>query len=218
VDVDSIAGYEEALRYQNDPAAGDRALAVRFYTEEFQDEAESAKQGRPIFKTWECCEIRAPGSRDVKMGRIKYMKPDPRVRFARAYSEWRAKGTIRVDGQPLRAWGLITPARAKEYEALGVHTVEQLAALADTHAQGIMGSVGDRTKAQDFLAMAQGQQPLAAARAELEKARSEIDTLKDIVRQQGEKIEALVDRQNGITPAPKRRGRPPKVQATDTEN
>jgi hypothetical protein len=201
VDIESDAGFLEALKYQDDQAAGDRALAVRFYTDEFVDEVATKREGRPIYKTQECVEIRAPGSRDVKMGRIKYMQPDPRIRFARAYANWKAGREVQVEGQLLRAWGFLTPARVKEYEAMHVHTVEQLAGLDDVHSQDIPGSLAERTKARDFLEMAKGAAPLAQARAETAKVKAELEALK-------EQVQAMLGEGRVEEPPPKRRGRP----------
>lgn len=206
MDLDSVTGYEQALKYQKDPEAADRCLAVRFYTDEFEDAEATAKAGRPIYRTEECVEIQVPGSRDVKMGRIKYMKPDPRKRFPEAYAKFKKGEQVQIVGTPLKQWGLITPAAAKTYGAAGIHSVEQLAALSDTNARELMGSIGDRQKARDYLAMTKGLEPAAEARAELEKAQAELATLRDVVKAQGDKIEALIAQRNGID-EPRRRKR-----------
>lgn len=206
MDIESDAGFIQALQLQNDTAAADRRLAVRFYTEEFLDEEATKIEGRPIYKTWECCEIRIPGDeKNIRQGRIKYMKPDPRERFPEAYRKFKAGDRSQVTGQLLKAWGLITPARAKEYSALGIYTVEQLASLSDSNAQNIRGSIPDRQKAKDFLEMAKGQAPVAQARAEADKLRVELEVLK-------EQIAALQEKE----PSPKKKpGRKPNkiVQA-----
>jgi hypothetical protein len=214
VDIESTSGYEQAIRYQNDTAAGDRALAVRFYTDEFPDAEATAREGRPMFRTEECVEIQVPGSRDIKMGRVKYMKPDPRQRFPEAYANFKKKAAAQYVGTPLAEWGWIPRSAAKSYAALGIHTVEHLAGLSDTHAREIMGSIADRQKARDFIAQAKGQEPLAQARAELEKAQAQIADLVETVKAQGEKIEALGARPVDA-PVPKRRGRPPKAKPAD---
>jgi hypothetical protein len=204
VDVESISGYEQAMKYQSDPAAGDRCLAVRFYYDEFPDEEATKAAGRPMFKTAECVEIRVPGSNDVKAGRIKYMKPDPRERFPEAYAKFKKGDEVQIVGTPLKHWGLITPASAKSYGAIGIHTVEQLAGLSDPKAQAIMGSIADRQKARDFLAMAKGLEPVAEARAEADRLKVELETLREVVKQQGDKIESLIGQRNGLDEKPRR--------------
>lgn len=193
-----------------DTSAADRALAVRFYTDDVEDPVESKKQNRPIFKTVECCEIRIPGNRDeITQGPIKYIKPDPRERFPQAYARFKAGARSQIVGTLLREWGMIPSTRAKEYEALGVHTVEQLAAIGDSQAQARewFGSLEDRQKAKDFLASAAGLAPVSQLREENEDLRAKLAEL-------SAKVEAMAQG----APAPKRRGRPPKVKPPDTEN
>ena len=195
------AGFAVALRYQNDPFGGDRSLAVRFFTDEIEDAAATATEGRPIFKSVEMCEIQVPGERDTTIGRVKSMHPDPRDRFPEAYARWKRGETEQVVGTLLREWGLMPRARAKEYEALKIRTVEQLAGVSDTAAQDIRGSLADRQKARDFLEFSKGQAPLTQARAEMEVLRNELQAVKEIAEAQGKKIDELT---SGVTAAAKR--------------
>ena len=207
----SDAAFVEAVRLQMaGDAAADRLLGVRFYMEEVEDEEASKTEGRPIFKSVEMVEIRVPGDKDMRRGRVKNTHPDPRKRFPEAYAKFKAGELAQVNGQLLRAWGRLMPHRVREYEAVGVLTVEQLAALSDVNAQGFPGAIADRQKARDFLDEAKGQAPIAQARAENEKLRAELESLKSIISQQGQKIEAMTSDE---PEQPKRRGRPPKAQA-----
>jgi hypothetical protein len=180
VDVESVGSFEQTLQFQGDQNAADKFLAVRFSWDEIEDPVETAKQGRPIFKSVEFCEIRVPGDRDgIVKDRIKYMHPDPRERFPVAYAKFRAGEKVQVTGTPLREWQALTRAQAKSYEASNIFTVEQLASLADNHAQSMFGSIADRQKARDFLAQSAGQAPLTQARAEIDKLREEIKFLRE---------------------------------------
>jgi hypothetical protein len=182
VDVESVGSFEQTLQFQGDQNAADKHLAVRFSWDEVEDPVETAKQGRPIFKSVEFCEIRVPGDRDgIIKDRIKYMHPDPRERFPQAYAKFKAGDKQQVVGTPLREWQGLTRAQARSYEAANIFTVEQLASLGDNHAQTMFGSIGDRQKARDFLAQSAGQAPLTQARAEIEKMREEIRNLRDQV-------------------------------------
>ena len=164
----SVEAFSQAHQFTLDPSAGDRTLHVRFFYDEVQDDAATVREGRPIFKSVEMCEIRYGDKDNIVVDRVKYMKPDPRMRFAAQYARFKAGEATQVEGTLLRQWGLITTAEARSYEAVGIVTVEQLAGLADTMTQGIRGSTADRQKARDFLAMTQGQDPLAQARAQIE--------------------------------------------------
>lgn len=185
VDPLSADAFRQAYDFQNDQAAGDRSLHVHFFLDEVKDEAASTREGRPIFKSVEMCEIRYGDKDNIVVDRVKYMKPDPRERFAPQYARFKAGEQTQVVGTLLRQWGLITSAEAKGYEAIGLMTVEQLAGLADVQAQQVRGSLADRQKARDFLAMSAGQAPIAQARAENETLRQELQSLRDMVESLG---------------------------------
>lgn len=200
--------YVKADQYLQNQAEGDRHVAATFFWEEIIDEAASEKEGRPIYQSVEMCEIRVPGDKDnVIRDRVKYMRPDPRKRFPQQYARFKAGEKVQVVGTLLVEWGLIDRATAKSYAAVGIHTVEQLAGLADSNTQGLRGSVADRQKARDFLAMAAGQAPIAQARAENEKLRAEIEALREMV--EGMKG-------GGEVEPPKRRGRPRAAEGSES--
>ena len=204
----SAEAFSQAYQFSQDPAAGDRAAQVTFSYEEFPDEKASAEAGRPIFKSVEMCEIRIPGEKEnIVVQRIKDgMDNDPRQRFPGTYARWKKNETQQVVGTPLRRWGLMEPAEARGYEDMGVVTVEQLASMSDQLCQQYRGSVADRQKARDFLEQSRGLEPVAQARAEIERQAAEIEALKEAIASLGGKVPEAA-------PAPKRRGRPPKQTA-----
>ena len=211
IDPLSAEAFSQAYDLQQNPNAADKHLRVRFFWEDFEDTAASEKEGRPIFKSWEMCEIKYGDKDNVVCDRVKYMSPDPRKRFPVQFARFKAGEKAQSTGTPLRLWGLIASSRAKEYEAQDIHTVEELANLSDTVGQGIRGSFADRQKARDFLEMAKGQAPLAEARAELDKARDEIRSLRDEVME----MRAAMSPTEPVKRGP---GRPRKIQPTpDTE-
>lgn len=195
----SDEAFAQAYDLSKDQSAADKHLRVRFFVQEFEDKAASAKEGRPIFRSDEMCEIRYGDKNNVAVDRVRYMVPDPRKRFPVQYARFKAGEKVQSVGTPLLEFGQIPRSRALEYKALEIHTVEELAGLSDTTCQGIRGSMADRQKALDFLDQAKGAAPLVQARAELEALREELRALKDQMR----------DRP--AEDAPKRRGRPPKV-------
>ena len=198
MDIESITGYEQALRFQQNPDAGDKHLGVKFYTDEIEDKAASVQAGHTVYKTVECVEIWIPGERaPARRGPCKSMKPDPRERFPEAYAKFKAGQSVQIEGMLLREWSLMPRATAKTYEALGVHTVEQLAKLSDIGAQNMPGSVAWRQKALDWVEMTKGLAPLEQARKELAAANEQIAALR-------EQVSELASRMDGV-PAPKRR-------------
>lgn len=206
IDPLSDAAFEDLNAVGSDE---EKKLRVTFFNDEIKDDASTAKEGRPIYRTVEMCEIRIPGDRDnIVVGRVTKMSPDPRERFPAAYARFQRKQSVQVVGTPLRKWGLIETTEARSYEDLGIVTVEQLAELSDANCQQLRGSLADRQKARDFLAQAKGQAPVAAARAELAAAKSEIEALKEQIAALGGKVQPTPE-------APKRRGRPPKAKPAE---
>lgn len=205
---DDVSQYVAADQYLQNPMEGDKHVHAEFFWEEIRDEAASEKEGRPIFKSVEMCRIRVPGDKDnVIEDRVKYMSPDPRKRFPGQYARFKAGDAVQVVGTILREWGLIDRATAKSYEAMGIHTVEQLAGVSDANAAGVRGLIADKQKAIDFLEMAKGQAPLTQARAENAQLRAELQALREMV-------EEMRGGPVSLEPA-KRRGRPPKAKPAD---
>lgn len=183
-----VSEFNKAASAMADPLGGDRGLNVRFYTDELQDGPASVAAGRPIFKTYEFCEIRIPGDKtNVRQGRVDKMHPDPRLRFAEAYARFQRGERIQVQGTLLREWTAIPRAEARTLEAAGIYTVEQLAALTDPNASRLIGSMALRQMARDFLATAEKMAPLTQARAENEKLRADLNALREMIEALGGK-------------------------------
>jgi hypothetical protein len=213
LDVESPESFDQVLSFQRDTAKADQQLAVRFYVDEVEDSAASAAAGRAIFKAVEFCEIRVPGDRDsVVQERVRYMTPDPRDRFPAAYAKFKRGEKSQHVGTPLHTWGPMPRAQALTYAAAGIYTVEQLASLADNHAQSLPGSIADRQRARDFIAEANGQAPLAQARLEMQAMRDEIRALRDALRDQGKEAPAAVE---PAAPPKRKPGRPKKIAPTE---
>jgi hypothetical protein len=167
-------------------AVEDQRLHVTFFYDEWKDEAATAREGRPIFKSVEMCEIRIPGDKDnIRIDRVSKMHPDPRERFPVQYAKFKAGEKVQISGTLLREGGPLDRATAKGYEALDVYTVEQLASVSDQVCQQHRGMVADRQKARDWLETAKGQAPVAAARAEAEKLRAEVRALREQIADLG---------------------------------
>ena len=203
----SDEAFHKAIDYSRDQSAADRHLNVRFYMDELKDEAASAKERRPIYKSEEFCEIRTGDKNSVVVERVRFMHPDPRERFPVQYARFKAGEAQQVVGTPLREWGRIDRSTARAYADLGVITVEQLAAVSDQNAKQVRGMLADRKTAQDYLEEMKGQAPLAEARAENEKLRDEMRALRDQVEALMASSPAPAATNGGAEP--KRRGRPP---------
>lgn len=181
LDVESAGSFAAVLSLQSNQAAADARLHVTFEEVEVEDEAASAKEGRPIFRTKHLGSVYIPADKDnVTVFDAGRMDADQRRRFGARYEEWKKTRVNRIDGTLLReCGGVMSRTRAREWEALNVFTVEQLAELSDANLQNMPRSDMERQKARDFLAMAKGQAPLVQARAENKALQGKVDSLQE---------------------------------------
>lgn len=148
-----------------------------FYTEAVQLGAESERAGRPIFKDVPFVRIVIPGDQNNIIDR-KANDMD-KERFPEAWARYQRGEATGHTGTPLEQWPAITRSQVKEAKYFEVHTVEQLASLADSHCQRLgMGFMELRTKAKAYLAAAEGNAHNEAQAAEMERLRQELADLK----------------------------------------
>ena len=174
---------------------GDDTLLVRFYSHPKQNEAKSKAEGRPIFEDTDYIEIMQPGNKDSIIrkpaGELEKNRfPEHFRKYEARQSQEHIEGTV-IDEAPF-----VTRAQVEELKFLNVRTVEQLAGLSDSNAQGIMGIQALKQKAAKFLDTAKDT---ATAEALAEQ--------KELNAALMERLEALESGE----PAPKKRGRPKKV-------
>lgn len=164
---------------------GDERLYVVFSLYPVQDPDRTATEGRPIFVDVEYVQIQAPGDRDV----IHRPASDrDRQRFPKQYAAFKAGNAEAVIGTPLAAVPWLTRGQVQELAFFGVKSVEQLADLADVHAQRFAGIQALKARAKDFLAAAAGEAPALKLRAELAERDNEIALLKRQLQEQAEAI------------------------------
>jgi hypothetical protein len=109
---------------QHDPRDPDNALVALFRNHAIENLAKSKEAGRPIYDDVEYCEIRAPGSKDVKVypaAEISrdIVRTDPytgavenHLRRAISSSVQAVQGhATRTRATPMRAWRSDQPAR-----------------------------------------------------------------------------------------------------------
>jgi hypothetical protein len=187
MDVET-AGYDdyaEILKLQNNQRAADSRLRVVFEETELEDKEATEKEGRPIFKTVHIGSIYVPGDKDnVVTFRCDKMSREEAIRFGPLYEAWKKDRTERHNGTLLReCGGLMSRARAREWECLNVYTVEDLAELSDSAIQQMRHGSIERQKAKDFLALAAGRAPLTEARAENAKLKEQLRSVQDEVKE-----------------------------------
>lgn len=148
---------------------GSAGIIPRFWTLAVHQPAESARQGRPIYKDVEVVTILMPGSRNAAP--TVRVTEEHRERFPQAYAAFKAKEDYMLEGTALSGWPQVTSSQVAELAAFNVHTVEALAALSDSQAQNFgMGGEALRTRAKAFLDAAAGGAAAAQMAAERDAA------------------------------------------------
>jgi hypothetical protein len=200
---------EDVLALMAGSTQQDERLYVVFDKHPVQNEARSIEEGRPIFEDVEYIRIAVPGDpgnvvhRAVKWcgsrGQCGYPRGKDQCdlhRFPRLYFAF--KGDLDqagANGTPLASWPIMTKSMIEELKYLRIHTVEQLAGMADAHA----GKLGPgysqlRNQARTFLEVAKGNAPTVQLHAELEKRDSTIAALEKALAQQGDQLQKLLAR------------------------
>ena len=162
------------------PYKGDERLPVRFYMGALPDDAETAAQGRPIYRDVECIQIF--NSKDNVIDRP--VRDTDKQRWPGAYNAWKATGASEPGavGTRLEHWPAMTRAQVEEYKFFKVFTVEQLAELPDATTQKIMGAVKLKQLAKLYVEAAKGEAPFIRMQAEIDKRDGQIAELTAEVR------------------------------------
>jgi hypothetical protein len=171
----------------------DKNLIVLFTEEPWHDKAESAKEGRPIYRQRDFVMIMVPGDKDSIVKR-----PATQIdidRFPMHFQRYKNKQEQRFgSGTPLRAVAFLSASQAKELEFFNVYTVEQLAAIPDIHAQKFMGIHNLKKLANDYLTIAREQAPMTSMREEMEKKDQQIAAQAQAIEEMGQRLKALEDK------------------------
>jgi hypothetical protein len=171
------------------PYQGDEKIPVQFYVGAVLNDAATAKEGRPIYNDVECIKIF--NSKDNVIDRP--LRDTDKQRWPRAYSAWKQGGESDpgASGTRLEHWPQMTRSQVEEYKFFKVFTVEQLAALADSTVQKIMGAPKLKQMAQLYVEAAKGEAPFLRMQAELDKRDGTIAELSAEVKRLTEMVEKL---------------------------
>jgi hypothetical protein len=181
-------------------AEADKALFVQFNMEPHHSHSKSALEGRPIFEEREYIMIMVPGDKDSIVHRPA-MESD-KMRFQDRYERWKSKVGDQINtGTPLKMVPWLNSSQVKELEYFNVYSLEQLAALSDSHAQKFMGINALRQRAKDAIQAAKEAAPLATIRAEIEAKDNQLQVAIQAVKDQAVRIE-LLERALKDGPAP----------------
>lgn len=168
------------------------SLVISFAMDAIENPEKTKDKGRPIFDDVEMISIRIPGDPDM---RRRPVRPEDRQQYAKQYLAWkRNQAQESASGTPLAEWPPIKRSQAEEAKFLGIHTIEQLADVADVHLQRLgPGWLALRQKARDWLKEAQGGAELGKLRTELEDANHRIKVMEEMLAKQAAEIQGKVE-------------------------
>jgi hypothetical protein len=158
-----------------------------FYSAPVENQAESRKQGRPIFRDCDMVKLRYIGdkTRELHMPvRERFIRGadnrwlTPAEVFAEQFKAWKAGQDYHEAGTPLAEVPFLTEARRAELRALNVFTLEQLADLPDRAAKALgMGGTELMAKARAMVEKAAGGAVEARLAAENASLRTQMEAI-----------------------------------------
>lgn len=158
------------------PDAGDERLYVRFYLDTMRDDVKSAEEGRPIYREREFIMIQAPG--DLLKCIKRPIREGDKRRFPRQWAAFKVDGDQQANvGTPLAQWPMVSRSQVEELAYFKVHTVEQLAGIADNLTQKFMGIQQLKQAAKDWLGRAENSKEIVGLRNENTRMAQQITEL-----------------------------------------
>jgi hypothetical protein len=185
LDERRTSGYTEEKEILNDDGS------VRIEKKRFPGE------GRPIYKEVDFVKKFTPGDPTNIVDREVW--PIDREEYPNEWAAYLAGKDQGVSGTPLEMLPGITAARIEEFKhfpGAPIRTIEDLAGLADVHAQKFLGFNEDRQRARDWLSMAQRAAPVTEMRQELAerdaRIKSQAEQMQELQKQVSE-MKAMLD-------------------------
>jgi hypothetical protein len=164
----------------------DDVLVVLFKYFAVKNAAKTLAEGRPIFDDMEVCEIRAPGSRDVKVFPAnefarwvldpdsgEQVKQSYAERFSHQYRQFKASAAQTKSGTPLEHARFLTDGRRAELKAQNIYTVEALADVEGAELKNLgPGGRDMKNAAMSYIEEGKASAPTKQMQAELEALRA----------------------------------------------
>lgn len=164
----------------------ENSVFVEFYTDAVEMKAQSEKEGRPIFEDRPFVRILNPGDTTNIIECVA--REEHKQKYPNAWKRYQANESGEHTGTPLEQWPQITRSQVKEAKYFEVHTVEQMAGLADVHISRMgMGFSDLRAKAKAYLALAVDTAQATKQAAENERLQRELDDLKAQIKDMGKR-------------------------------
>lgn len=171
------AGYG-AARY-----GGDEALYVEFGWHAVELGFQSAQLGRKIYEKRVYVRIICPGAVSTKNEIHREATDEDKQRFPRQWAAFNAGNATAQSGTPVEVWPLVDVAQVANLKAMGVFSVEQIAALSDTQIQPLAPhGFAMRDQARAWLKSAADGAVVTKQAKEMDDMRREISDLRAQMR------------------------------------
>lgn len=165
----------------------------RFFVDTIQDIAASEREGRPIYKEVERVQIVIPGN--PHFSPVENVTLEHKERWPKAYEAFKKGLDPVTEGYPLKEWAKLTRSQVLELNALGIFSVEQLAAVSDHALQRIgLGArvlreaakafLDEQYELAEFVKVSAENERLQGQLAELQKSHAETRQLLETVSAQ----------------------------------
>ena len=182
--------------------ANDDRLFVQFHVLPVIKQAESAEQGRPIYRDVVHVRIMQPGNKDSVVDRP--VTEEDKRRFARQYAAWEQGEAEILEGTMLEAVArdpmiMISISQIEELKFFGIRTIEQLANVSDVNAQKFMGINELRKRAKLYLEAAKERSDSTRLHSELEKRDNQLAVQAQAIADLQEQVKALMPKQGRLS-------------------
>jgi hypothetical protein len=168
----------------NRAAAGDRKTFPTFFIEPVELPAESAAEGRPIYREVEMVKILIAG--DSKTEVVRKVNDQMRREYRHEYAYWKQTQQQATSGTPLEQWPGASVSFIATCKRVNVFSVEALAGLGDGHLQSLgMDARTMQARAKAWLASAKDGAETERLAAENNKMASEIEALREQIKEMG---------------------------------
>ena len=202
-DSDAMVALQSAMTIRgnqlHDPEA-DKHLFVEFETRPVLQEAESAKEGRPVYKDTDYIKICRPGDKHDMVHRPVWMDQMHRAsdyyRFGRQYRAWKEGKAQEASGTPLSILadiGIMTKSDVAGFQHFNVRTAEQFVSMTDADAQKFPGFQQMKTAVQAYLSKSKESAPAARMAAELKERDLKLAEQKAALEQQADALKTLAE-------------------------
>lgn len=158
---------------QVDFTAMNKGVTPIFFIEPIPDDKATEESGAVRMREQEMVRIVVAG--DMLNVATSPVTEELKVRFSTQYEAWKQKRIeLHIEGTPLKNWPMIPAIRIAEFNAVGIFSVENLSAVADTNLGRLVDGRIWREKAIAWLASAKDNGAAAKYAAENERMRNDM--------------------------------------------